>query len=62
MVSTNSRSTWRRIFKAYKLAVVSIWPWPIATERAKSVLAKIPGGVKRPESAETPGFSGFAIA
>jgi hypothetical protein len=33
-----------------------------ATERAKSVVAKIPGGVKIPESAETPRFSGLAIA
>jgi NAD(P)-dependent dehydrogenase (short-subunit alcohol dehydrogenase family) len=49
-------------FKPYKVAVVSIWPGPTATERAKSVLAKIPGGVKILESAETPRSSGLAIA
>jgi short-subunit dehydrogenase len=49
-------------FKPYKVAVVSIWPGTKATERAKSVLAKIPGGVKIFESAETPKFSGLAIA
>ena len=49
-------------FKPYKVAVVSIWPGPTATERAKSVLAKIPGGGKKLESAETPKFSGLAIA
>jgi len=49
-------------FKPYKVAVVSIWPGTTATERAKSVLAKIPGGVKILESAETPKFSGLAIA
>jgi hypothetical protein len=49
-------------FKPYKVAVVSIWPGTTATERAKSVLAKIPGGVKILESAETPRFSGLAIA
>ena len=49
-------------FKPYKVAVVSIYPGPTATERAKSVLAKIPGGDKILESAETPKFSGLAIA
>jgi NAD(P)-dependent dehydrogenase (short-subunit alcohol dehydrogenase family) len=49
-------------FKPYKVAVVSIWPGTTATERAKSVLAEIPGGVKILESAETPKFSGLVIA
>lgn len=49
-------------FKPYKVAVVSIWPGTTATERAKSVLSKIPGGFKKLESAETPKFSGLAIA
>jgi NAD(P)-dependent dehydrogenase (short-subunit alcohol dehydrogenase family) len=49
-------------FRPYKVAVVSIWPGPTATERAKSVLAKIPGGDKRLENAETPKFSGLVIA
>ena len=49
-------------FKPYEVAVVSIWPGPTATERAKSVLATIPGGDKMLESAETPKFSGLAIA
>jgi NAD(P)-dependent dehydrogenase (short-subunit alcohol dehydrogenase family) len=49
-------------FRPYKVAVISIWPGTTATERAKSVLAKIPGGVQRLESAETPKFSGLAIA
>lgn len=49
-------------FKPYKVAVVSIWPGPTATERAKSVLAKIPGADKILESAETPKFSGLAVA
>jgi hypothetical protein len=44
------------------VAVVSIWPGTTATERAKSVLVKIPGGLKILESAETPKFSGLAIA
>ena len=33
-------------FKPHKVAVVSIWPGPTATERAKSLLPKIPGGDK----------------
>jgi hypothetical protein len=49
-------------FKPYKVAVVSIWPGPTATERSKSILAKMPGGNKILESAETPKFSGLAIA
>ena len=49
-------------FKPYKVAVVSIWPGPTATERSKSVIAKLPGGDKILESQETPKFSGLAIA
>jgi NAD(P)-dependent dehydrogenase (short-subunit alcohol dehydrogenase family) len=49
-------------FKPYKVAVVSIWPGPTATERAKSVLANIPGGNNILESAETPRFSGLVVA
>ena len=49
-------------FKPYKVAVVSIWPGPTATERSKSVIAQIPGGDKILASQETPKFSGLAIA
>jgi len=49
-------------FKPFKVAVVSIWPGATATERAKSAIAKMPGGDKILESAETPKFSGLAIA
>jgi NAD(P)-dependent dehydrogenase (short-subunit alcohol dehydrogenase family) len=49
-------------FKPYNVAVVSIWPGPTATERSKSVIAKIPGGDKILASQETPKFSGLAIA
>lgn len=49
-------------FKPYKVAVVSLWPGPTATERAKCVLARIAGGDKILESAETPKFSGLVIA
>src|SRR5438445_5868877 len=49
-------------FKLYNVAVVSIWPGPTATERSKSVIAKIPGGDKILASQETPRFSGLAIA
>jgi NAD(P)-dependent dehydrogenase (short-subunit alcohol dehydrogenase family) len=49
-------------FKPYKVAAVSIWPEPTATERAKSVIAKMPGGDKILECAETPKFSSLAIA
>jgi len=49
-------------FKPYNVAVVSICPGPTATERSKSVIAKIPGGDKMLASRETPKFSGLAIA
>jgi len=47
-------------FKPYRVVVLSIWPGTTATERAKSVLAKVPGSVKIVESAETLKFSGLA--
>jgi NAD(P)-dependent dehydrogenase (short-subunit alcohol dehydrogenase family) len=48
-------------FRPYGVAVVSLWPGPTATERAKTVLGKIQGGDKMLETAETPQFSGLAI-
>jgi NAD(P)-dependent dehydrogenase (short-subunit alcohol dehydrogenase family) len=48
-------------FRPYGVAVVSLWPGPTATERAKRVLGKIQGGDKILETAETPQFSGLAI-
>jgi NAD(P)-dependent dehydrogenase (short-subunit alcohol dehydrogenase family) len=51
-----------RDFEPYGVAVVSVWPGPTATERAKSVVSKIPGGDKILENSETPKFSGLAIA
>jgi NAD(P)-dependent dehydrogenase (short-subunit alcohol dehydrogenase family) len=49
-------------FNPYNVAVVSIWPGPTATERSKSVIAKISGGDKILASQETRKFSGLAIA
>src|SRR6266404_3994743 len=49
-------------FEPYRVAVVSLWPGPTATERSKSVIAKLPGGDKIIENSETPKFSGLAIA
>ena len=49
-------------FKPYGVAVVSLWPGPTATERAKSLIATLPNGDKILESQETPKFSGLAIA
>ena len=49
-------------FKPYKVAVVSVWPGPTATERSKSLRAKMPVGERLLESAETPKFSGLAVA
>jgi hypothetical protein len=40
----------------------SAWEWPAATERPKSVIAKIPGVDKILASQETPKFPGLAIA
>jgi len=49
-------------FEPYGVAVVSVWPGPTATERAKSLISKLPGGDKIIENSETPKFSGRAIA
>src|ERR1700740_883933 len=49
-------------FAPYGVAVVSLWPGPTATERSKFILAKMRGGDKTLEGAETPKFSGLAIA
>jgi NAD(P)-dependent dehydrogenase (short-subunit alcohol dehydrogenase family) len=49
-------------FEPYGVAVVSLWPGPTATERAISVVSKIPGGDKIIKNSETPRFSGLAIA
>jgi len=49
-------------FNPYNVAVISIWPGPTATERSKSIIAKIPGGDKILASQETPKFSGLAIS
>jgi NAD(P)-dependent dehydrogenase (short-subunit alcohol dehydrogenase family) len=48
-------------FRPFGVAVVSLWPGPTATERAKSVLRKIPGAEKMLETAESPQFSGLAV-
>src|SRR6266404_4947578 len=49
-------------FEPYGVAVVSLWPGPTATERAKFLISKLPGGDKIIEDSETPRFSGLAIA
>jgi NAD(P)-dependent dehydrogenase (short-subunit alcohol dehydrogenase family) len=49
-------------FKPYNVAVISIWPGPTATERSKSIIAKIPGGDKILAIQETPKFAGLAVA
>jgi NAD(P)-dependent dehydrogenase (short-subunit alcohol dehydrogenase family) len=49
-------------FEPYRVAVVSLWPGPTATERATFLISKIPGGDKILENSETPKFSGLAIA
>src|SRR3984957_863716 len=41
-------------FKPYKVAVVSIWPGPTATEHARDLLSKLPNGDKILETSETP--------
>lgn len=48
-------------FRPFGVTVVSLWPGPTATERAKSVLSEMRGGEKMLETAETPQFSGLAI-
>ena len=49
-------------FKPYGVAVISIWPGPTGTERARSLLSKFPNGDRILEAQETPQFSGLAIA
>jgi NAD(P)-dependent dehydrogenase (short-subunit alcohol dehydrogenase family) len=49
-------------FEPYGVAVISVWPGPTATERAKSLISRLPGGDKIIENSETPKFSGLAIA
>jgi NAD(P)-dependent dehydrogenase (short-subunit alcohol dehydrogenase family) len=49
-------------FKPYGVAVVSLWPGPTATERARELVSKLPGGDKILETSETPEFSGLAVA
>jgi NAD(P)-dependent dehydrogenase (short-subunit alcohol dehydrogenase family) len=48
-------------FKAYNVAVVSIWPGSTATERSVSILSQTPGGEERIKSLETPQFTGRVI-
>ena len=49
-------------FKLYGVAVISIGPGPTRTERARSLLSKLPNGDEILEAQETPQFSGLAIA
>jgi NAD(P)-dependent dehydrogenase (short-subunit alcohol dehydrogenase family) len=49
-------------FEPYGVAVVSLWPGPTATERAKALVSQLPGGDNILENSETPNFSGFVIA
>jgi NAD(P)-dependent dehydrogenase (short-subunit alcohol dehydrogenase family) len=48
-------------FKAYHVAVVSIWPGSTATERSVSILSQTPEGKERIKSLETPQFTGGVI-
>jgi len=49
-------------FAPYGVAVVSLWPGPTGTERARDLLSKLPNGDKILDAQETPQFSGIAIA
>ena len=49
-------------FAPYGVAVVSVWPGPTGTERARDLLSKLPNGEKILDAQETPQFSGIAIA
>jgi NAD(P)-dependent dehydrogenase (short-subunit alcohol dehydrogenase family) len=49
-------------FEPYGVAVVSLWPGPTATERAKALVSELPGGNNILENSETPKFSGLVIA
>jgi hypothetical protein len=46
----------------YGVAVVSFWPGPTATERAKALVSELPGGDNILKNSETPKFSGLVIA
>jgi NAD(P)-dependent dehydrogenase (short-subunit alcohol dehydrogenase family) len=48
-------------FAPYGVAVVSLWPGPTGTERARDLLSKLPNGAKILDAQETPQFSGLAI-
>ena len=49
-------------FEPYGVTVVSLWPGPTATERARALISKIPGGADILKVQETPTFSGRVIA
>ena len=49
-------------FEPYGVAVVSLWPGPTATERAKALVSELPSGDNILENSETPKFSGLVIA
>jgi len=49
-------------FEPYGVAVISLWPGPTATERAKALVSELPGGDNILENSETPKFSGLVIA
>jgi NAD(P)-dependent dehydrogenase (short-subunit alcohol dehydrogenase family) len=49
-------------FEPYGVTVVSLWPGPTATERAKALVSELPGGDHILENSETPKFSGLVIA
>jgi NAD(P)-dependent dehydrogenase (short-subunit alcohol dehydrogenase family) len=49
-------------FKAYNVAVVSVWPGSTSTERSISILSQTPEGKERIASLETPQFTGRVIA
>src|SRR5260370_1391622 len=48
-------------FEPYGVAVVSLWPGPTATERAKALVSELPGGDNILENSETPKFSRLVI-
>jgi NAD(P)-dependent dehydrogenase (short-subunit alcohol dehydrogenase family) len=49
-------------FRPHGVAVISVWPGPTATERARTVVSEMPNGEKILGSSETPQFSGLVIA
>ena len=48
-------------FEPYGVTVISLWPGPTATERAKALVSELPGGDNILENSETPKFSGLVI-